>query len=1194
MESKETETLRKFGIDIVGLAPWGTHLCQFYETKEDLIDILVPYFVEGLRSNEFCIWVTSPPLEAEEAKKALSKAVPNLDQYMKNRQIEIISYYDWYLLGGRFNADRVLQGWVGKEKDALDRGFEGLRLTGNTFWIERSLWNSFVDYEEAVNSVIGQHRMIAVCTYCLTNCTGTDVLDVMRNHVGTLIKQGDKWYLVEDAMRRKAANGALKLSERRYSALFENMQDGFAYHKALFDEMGRPVDYVFLEVNDAFERLTGLERENILGKTVTQVLPGIEKDPSDWIGVYGRVASTGEPAKFENYAEALRRWYLVSAYSPEKGYFVAMFEDITERKRAEEALRESDRLLSKSQEISHLGSWELDLTKNSLSWSDEVYRIFGLQPQEFGATYEAFLEAVHPDDRVAVDTAYSGSLREGKDGYEIEHRIVRRNTGEIRFVQEKCEHVRDESSRIIRSVGMVQDITERKKAEEELRASEQRWATTLASIGDAVISTDAAGWIMFMNGMAQELTGWTANEASQTPLRKVFKIINEKTRLEVEDPVVKVIAKGTVVGLANHTVLVRRDGTEVSIDDSGAPIRDENGRINGVVLVFRDITERRQMEAEIISAARFPSENPYPVLRIGKDSTILYSNPACHSLLGESACSVGQFAPENWRQLITDVLTSGKVKEIDETHEDSIFSYSFRPIVNSGYVNVYGRDITDRKKAEEALRESEELFRVIAEASPIQFSVSSTSDGTILFANPAYEKAFGYSGGELIGRKAPDLYYDPADRRALIETLKKDGAVHDYEVKVKRNDGTTFWVAASVIPIHFDGKEALLGASFDITERKMLEAKNEEYAKNLERLVEERTRQLRVAAHYSRGLIEASLDPLVTISAEGKITDVNKATELVTGCSRDEIVGTDFCDYFNEPNKAKEGYLRVFEEGFVRDYPLAIRHKSGKITDVLYNATVYRNEAGEIQGVFAAARDFTEHKKVDLMLKDAERLSTIGATAGMVGHDLRNPLQAIEGAVYLAKEELSFLPESVGKQSLKEMLETIEEQSEYMNKIVADLQDFVRPITPQIEEVDIQKVIDGVLSAVDIPENIKVAVFIEEDKAAVDPELFRRVLNNLILNAIQAMANGGRVILKVHGEGDAILFSIIDTGVGIPEDVKPKLFTPLFTTKSKGQGFGLAVCKRVVEAHGGIISFESEVGKGTTFTVRIPRSNKTS
>ena len=126
---------------------------------------------------------------------------------------------------------------------------------------------------------------------------------------------------------------------KQFDMFFDRMLDGFAYHRIVVDKAGKPVDYVFLEVNHAFEKMTGLKRERIIGKRVTEVLPGIEKDSADWIGVYGKVALTGEPVQFENHAGPLDKWYQVSAYCPEKGHFVALFEDITERKKAEEALR---------------------------------------------------------------------------------------------------------------------------------------------------------------------------------------------------------------------------------------------------------------------------------------------------------------------------------------------------------------------------------------------------------------------------------------------------------------------------------------------------------------------------------------------------------------------------------------------------------------------------------------------------------------------------------------------------------------------------------------------------------------------------------------------------------------------------------------------------------------------------------------
>ena len=160
-----SENMRHSGIDIIGNMPWGTHFCQFYQTKEDLIDILVPYFKTGLENNEFCMWVTSQPLEVEDAKEALRKAVPDIDVYLEKEQLEIISYSHWYVKDGSFDSDRVLNGWVEKLNKALSNGYDGLRLTGNTFWLEKEDWNDFVNYEKKVDRVLGNYQMIALYTY---------------------------------------------------------------------------------------------------------------------------------------------------------------------------------------------------------------------------------------------------------------------------------------------------------------------------------------------------------------------------------------------------------------------------------------------------------------------------------------------------------------------------------------------------------------------------------------------------------------------------------------------------------------------------------------------------------------------------------------------------------------------------------------------------------------------------------------------------------------------------------------------------------------------------------------------------------------------------------------------------------------------------------------------------------------------
>jgi signal transduction histidine kinase len=224
-------------------------------------------------------------------------------------------------------------------------------------------------------------------------------------------------------------------------------------------------------------------------------------------------------------------------------------------------------------------------------------------------------------------------------------------------------------------------------------------------------------------------------------------------------------------------------------------------------------------------------------------------------------------------------------------------------------------------------------------------------------------------------------------------------------------------------------------------------------------------------------------------------------------------------------------------------------------------------------------------------LKDVERMAAIGETAGMVGHDIRNPLQSIEGAVYLAKEEMRAMPSKTEPMNtIEEMLDTIHEQTEYVDKIVSDLQDYARPLEPKLEETNIQLLLNNIFAEVDVPLSIDMSIKVEQDCRAitVDPTMTKRILTNLITNAIQAMPNGGTLTIKATKKQEEAVITVQDTGAGIAEGNKHRIFQPMFTTKAKGTGFGLAVVKRLVEAHNGTVTFESQVDKGTAFTITLP------
>jgi PAS domain S-box-containing protein len=514
---------------------------------------------------------------------------------------------------------------------------------------------------------------------------------------------------------------------------------------------------------------------------------------------------------------------------------------------------------------------------------------------------------------------------------------------------------------------LEQEIDSRKKAEIALRQSEQRWATTLSSIGDAVIATDLLGRIIFMNGVAEELTGWAFSEASLKPIKEVFNIVNEQTRVEVENPVSKVLEKGLIVGLANHTVVVRKNKTEVPIDDSGAPIKDKDGNTIGVVLIFRDISER--------------------------------------------------------------------------------------------------------KKTEEALRENEQRLRFHAENIPLAVVEWDRNFVVTRWAGDA-EKMFGWSASETVGNPIMDLHliYDPdipIVEKTMVRLTSGETKVVSSNQNITKEGNVIYCTWYNSVLLDEKGKMvSVFSFVQDNTARVNAENSLEKNNQNLEKLVEERTRQL----------------------------------------------------------------------------------------------------------------------------KDSERLAAIGATAGMVGHDIRNPLQAITGDVYLIKTELASIPEGEERKNALENLTEIEKNIDYINKIVADLQDFARPLKPHVEETDLKLIIKDLISKNGLPQNVKVSVKVETAarKVVADSAYINRIMYNLVNNGVQAMPEGGNLTIHIYRKENDVVLAVKDTGVGIPESVRSKLFTPMFTTKSKGQGFGLAVVKRMTEALGGTVTFESQEGKGTTFIVRLP------
>ncbi|MCK9211237.1 MAG: PAS domain S-box protein [Ignavibacteriaceae bacterium] len=382
--------------------------------------------------------------------------------------------------------------------------------------------------------------------------------------------------------------------------------------------------------------------------------------------------------------------------------------------------------------------------------------------------------------------------------------------------------------------------------------------------------------------------------------------------------------------------------------------------------------ERKRAEEALLKLKKAVDSSGEVIFLTDKEGLFTFVNPAFTSTYGFTTDEiVGKATPRilksgeedaNYYKLFWETLKDGKEKRgelINKRKDDTLINVevSATPIFDEtkniiGFLGIQ-RDITERKQAEKAMREYAEQYKTMISSALFGFWLVDEK-AKLLDVNDTYCNMSGYTREELLNLSVPDIEVidKPEDVAARIQRIIQSGT-DQFESKHKTKDGVAFDVEISLS--FLNSVKQFVVFIRDITERKQAEE------------------ALRAASSYNRRLIESSIDPLVIIGQDGKITDVNEATEIVTGVSRELLISDDFSNYFTEPEKAKEVYEKVLAESLVRDYPLTIRHILGKTTDVLYNATVYKNEKGEIQGIFAAARDITELERADEELKASEK-----------------------------------------------------------------------------------------------------------------------------------------------------------------------------------------------------------------------------
>ena len=586
---------------------------------------------------------------------------------------------------------------------------------------------------------------------------------------------------------------------------------------------------------------------------------------------------------------------------------------------------------------------------------------------------QPFSILVH-EDRPEEVTDIVNKIRRG-DRVEHYETVRVRKDGRKITVALTVSPIRDAAGRVIGASSIARDVTERKHVEEEARATSQYARSLIEASLDPLVTISPEGKITDVNEATIKVTGVARERLVGTDFSDYF-TEPEQAREGYQ----QVFAKGFVT---DYPLTIRhQNGRLTDVLYNASVYKDVRGNVLGIFAAARDVTGQKQASQysrSLIEASLDPLVTISPEGKITdvNEATIKVTGVAREKLVGTDFSDYFT-EPERAREGYQQGFAKGSVTDYPLTirHNDGhltdvLYNASVYKDVRGNVLGVFAgaRDVTESKRVMRDFAETKNLLDNILQSSIKYSIIGKDLDHRILSWNEGAERNYGYSASEALGKNSEILHTPEDIKSGVVRNLLKtayDTGLAEGEFERVRQNGTRF-AASVVITRRNDAAGNPIGyllMSSDISEKRQAE------------------KQARATAQYARSLIEASVDPLVTISPEGKITDVNEATAKVTGVPREDLIATDFSDYFTEPEQARAGYQQVFAQGSVTNYPLTIRHRQHRLTEVLYNASVYKDSLGNVLGVFAAARDVTAQKRAESEIaeqrgKDLERLAEL-------------------------------------------------------------------------------------------------------------------------------------------------------------------------------------------------------------------------
>lgn len=664
------------------------------------------------------------------------------------------------------------------------------------------------------------------------------------------VKRGAQDYLLKDRLTKDILSRVIRYaiernriietslrSEEKYNDLFNNSLNGFALHEIVTNINGKPIDYIFLEVNNSFEKMTGLKAKNVIGRKVTEVIPGISEEP--FIEIYGKVALTGEPKRFEQFSAALGRHFEVAAFSPQKNQFVAVFTDITERKKAEETLRDHERklrtIIEHSNELFYIHDTHHQLTYVS----PQSKEILGYTPDEMMVKWTTLTTDNPINDeglRITERAIKTGKIQ---PPYLLE---LKRKDGQSVFVEIDESPILDENGQVVGISGALRNITEKKHAELALIESEQKFRS-LAEQSPNMIFINRNGKIIYANKKSTEILGFGKEELYSPNFD--FRNLIAPESLDLVRKAYQNHMEGKNVDPYEYTIITK-EGKRIEAINSTKLIDYEGEK--AILGVVTDITERKHSEQTVKESEErlkiLFEFAPDAILLGDLEGNLVNANKAAEEmtgysreeLIGNNMLRINLLSSSQIPKAAKLIARSAEKKaagpeEFTVNKKDGgelIIEIRTYPIKIQDQFLMLGvaRDITERRKAEEAIRRSEEKFRSLFEESKDAIYISSPN-GKFIDINPAGVELFGYESKDDLLKVdiANDLYLNSNDRLKFQNELRRNGYVKDFELALKRKDGMKLTVLVTATSIRgTDGNiSAYRGFIRDISEQKLLE-----------------------------------------------------------------------------------------------------------------------------------------------------------------------------------------------------------------------------------------------------------------------------------------------------------------------------------------------------------------------------------